>query len=724
MISFQNVSFTYAESGNGGVLDLNLVVRSGECVLLCGPSGCGKTTVTRLANGLIPHFFHGNLSGQVNVNGMDTRETEIAALSDAVGTVFQNPRTQFFNTDTDSEIVFGLENRGIPREALRSRLDELTEELHLSELRGRNIFELSGGEKQKIAFSSVYASAPDVLVFDEPSSNLDMKAIGELADLIQRAKISGKTILIAEHRIWYLMDIVDRVVYIVHEGHEQKAGFIVGHETNRWVADTSDHNLLLIAPPGAGKTTGVFIPTIYYNARVNINTKGRGASMLIVDCKGTLYNECSAFLRKAGYRTPILNIRDVTRSSHFNLMHEVNCAMDEYMAATDKLDRAVKYGRAERYAKAVASQLVDNGTATVKSEASDYFVETSRGLITGIILLVSQYGQSEERHIISVFKVILEMNGQLESLGEDDGPQANKLEHLLTFCGNERIRYYTGAATSADLKTSMNIFSSALGKLTKFIDAELEQLLCSHDAELDADRFIENPTAVFLISPDENTSRHFINSLYIRNLMNDLIYLAESKYGGRCPRDWLLLIDEFGQQPAIEGVDAATAAIRSRGGRAMLSLQNLTQLEKQYNRTLADIIKGTGQTVMFSFVSPTALSSAKVFSEAMGKETVMTGSTTSAKGNTSVTRSMVGRPLMDAADIIALEREVFIVLKGGCRPFRSRAEGYYKYLDLGEHKAEELPALDFQEIITFDPEAFMRRNVKMPSCRLTRGMFD
>lgn len=160
MISFQNVSFTYAESGNGGVLDLNLVVRSGECVLLCGPSGCGKTTVTRLANGLIPHFFHGNLSGQVNVNGMDTRETEIAALSDAVGTVFQNPRTQFFNTDTDSEIVFGLENRGIPREALRSRLDELTEELHLSELRGRNIFELSGGEKQKIAFPACMLRLP------------------------------------------------------------------------------------------------------------------------------------------------------------------------------------------------------------------------------------------------------------------------------------------------------------------------------------------------------------------------------------------------------------------------------------------------------------------------------------------------------------------------------------------------------------------------------------
>ena len=112
--------------------DVNMQIEANKITAFIGPSGCGKTTVTRLANGLIPHFFHGNLSGQVNVNGMDTRETEIAALSDAVGTVFQNPRTQFFNTDTDSEIVFGLENRGIPREALRSRLDELTEELHLT----------------------------------------------------------------------------------------------------------------------------------------------------------------------------------------------------------------------------------------------------------------------------------------------------------------------------------------------------------------------------------------------------------------------------------------------------------------------------------------------------------------------------------------------------------------------------------------------------------------
>lgn len=201
-------------SGRGGVRGLSLRIDRGECVLLCGASGCGKTTVVRLVNGLIPHFFEGKLGGTVRVNGMDTQETEIATLFDAVGTVFQNPRTQFFNADVDSEIVFGLENRGIARAQLCARLDDVTEELHLQALRGRSVFELSGGEKQKVAFSSVYASDSDVLVFDEPSSNLDMKSIEELAKLMRTAKGKGKTILIAEHRIWYLMDIVDRVIYL------------------------------------------------------------------------------------------------------------------------------------------------------------------------------------------------------------------------------------------------------------------------------------------------------------------------------------------------------------------------------------------------------------------------------------------------------------------------------------------------------------------------------
>lgn len=129
--------------------ELHLNIPKGQCVLLCGASGCGKTTLTRLVNGLIPHFFEGKLSGKVTVKGMNVAETEISTLSDSVGTVFQNPRTQFFNTDTDSEIVFGLENRMLETKELKQQLERITKDLHIEKLKGCSIFELSGGEKQK-----------------------------------------------------------------------------------------------------------------------------------------------------------------------------------------------------------------------------------------------------------------------------------------------------------------------------------------------------------------------------------------------------------------------------------------------------------------------------------------------------------------------------------------------------------------------------------------------
>ena len=131
-----------------------------------------------------------------------------------VGSVFQNPRTQFFNVDTDSEIAFGLENAARPPLEIAGRVAQTAEDLHIQELRQRNIFELSGGEKQKIAFASVYAMNPQIYLLDEPSSNLDMTSIQELAEHLQLIKRQGKTILIAEHRLYYLMDLVDRIVYL------------------------------------------------------------------------------------------------------------------------------------------------------------------------------------------------------------------------------------------------------------------------------------------------------------------------------------------------------------------------------------------------------------------------------------------------------------------------------------------------------------------------------
>jgi len=223
MIRFDHIHFTYTGTAvtEIGVKDINLSIKSGECILLCGRSGCGKTTLTKLVNGLIPNYFSGELSGSVRACNLDILETPMYKIAEKVGSVFQNPRTQFFNVDVDSEIVFGIENSALLPEELRRRLESTLDALHIRHLQGRNIFELSGGEKQKVAFASVYAMNPDIYLLDEPSSNLDMAAIEELKGCLRLLKKQGKTILIAEHRLYYLMDIADRIIYLSEGRIEQ-----------------------------------------------------------------------------------------------------------------------------------------------------------------------------------------------------------------------------------------------------------------------------------------------------------------------------------------------------------------------------------------------------------------------------------------------------------------------------------------------------------------------
>ena len=214
MIGLEQVSFGYGEKQET-LSHVSATVARGECVLLCGASGCGKTTVTKLINGLIPAFTPGcRLEGRVMVNGLAPRETPMYELAQRVGSVFQNPKSQFFNLDTDSELAFGLENEGRPPEEIRRRVEQVAETLHLQELRGKNIFSLSGGQKQLLAFGSVYAMGPEIYVLDEPTANLDREAIARLHDQIAALKRQGCTIVVAEHRLGYLLDVADRFVLV------------------------------------------------------------------------------------------------------------------------------------------------------------------------------------------------------------------------------------------------------------------------------------------------------------------------------------------------------------------------------------------------------------------------------------------------------------------------------------------------------------------------------
>ncbi len=227
MINLKNVSFSYAGSEwERGIRNINLSVGEGEVVLLCGESGCGKTTVTRLINGLIPHYYEGQMSGEVLIGEQKIHELPLHETSRLVGSVFQNPRSQFFSVSTTSEIAFGCENMALTVPEIFRRIDQTVKEFKIESLMNRSIFKLSGGEKQKIACASVAACDPPILVLDEPSSNLDTDAVEELRRIIEIWKRKGKTIIIAEHRLYYLRELIDRVIYM-------KDGVVAGEYTAR-----------------------------------------------------------------------------------------------------------------------------------------------------------------------------------------------------------------------------------------------------------------------------------------------------------------------------------------------------------------------------------------------------------------------------------------------------------------------------------------------------------
>ena len=229
-INIKNLYFNYQASENtdqsntnnvSTLNDISISVRKGECILLTGISGCGKTSILRTINGLIPNYYAGKVLGTIEVLGELIQGLPIYDISKKVSTVFQNPKSQFFNLDTTSEIVFFLENMGTPFEKMHQRLTFVSEFLTIQQLLDRNIFNLSGGEKQMIAIASALAADTDIIVFDEPTSNLDIYYIEKIAEVIRLLKKSGKTLIISEHRLYFLTDIIDRA-FLIKDGKIEK----------------------------------------------------------------------------------------------------------------------------------------------------------------------------------------------------------------------------------------------------------------------------------------------------------------------------------------------------------------------------------------------------------------------------------------------------------------------------------------------------------------------
>lgn len=221
MIKFENVNVTM--QGKRILSDINLEIQDGEFVLICGESGCGKTTMTKLINGLIPHFVRDvSVDGTIAVCGKNVAEMPMYEIAELVGSVFQNPRTQFFYTNSNAEMAFGLENRGVEPEYIRKRIKNTINELDIEKLEDRDVFSMSGGEKQLLAFASVYAMNPQIYVLDEPSANLDIAAMEKLSERMKVIKEKGHTVVVAEHRLAWIQKFADRIIYMKEGRIEQE----------------------------------------------------------------------------------------------------------------------------------------------------------------------------------------------------------------------------------------------------------------------------------------------------------------------------------------------------------------------------------------------------------------------------------------------------------------------------------------------------------------------
>ena len=215
MITIRNLQFQYdAAPEINALYGIDLEIRKGECIVLTGESGCGKTTLTRCLNGLIPNFFEGTLTGEILYEGVPVNKMEQYELSRKIGTVFQDPRSQFFAVNTTDEVAFGCENLAFSTERINQNVDAAFSRMNIDVLRDRSLFGLSSGEKQRLAVASIYAMDTDVIVLDEPTANLDGETIQNLRELLFTLKAEGNTLIISEHRLSWLVGIADRYVYM------------------------------------------------------------------------------------------------------------------------------------------------------------------------------------------------------------------------------------------------------------------------------------------------------------------------------------------------------------------------------------------------------------------------------------------------------------------------------------------------------------------------------
>lgn len=435
-------------------------------------------------------------------------------------------------------------------------------------------------------------------------------------------------------------------------------GLIVGCQTKRTATtafvDTDDVHTLMIGAAGVGKTAFFLYPNIEYACAA-------GMSFLTTDTKGDLFRNYAGIAKKYyGYDVAVIDLRNPTRSDGNNLLHLVNKYMDEYQKDQDNLPAKAK---AEKYAKITAKTIINAGGDSSAYGQNAYFYDAAEGLLTAAILLIAEYAEAEERHIVSVFKLIQDL---LAPSGVKGKNQFQLLMDKLP--PDHKARWFAGSALNTGDQSMASVMSTALSRLNAFLDSELEQILC-FDTAIDAERFCNTKSALFIVLPEEDTTKYFMASLAVQQLYREMLAVADEQ-GGKLKNRVMFFLDEIGTIPKIESLEMAFSAVRSRKCSIVAIIQSFAQLQKNYGKEGSEIIVDNCQVSLFGGFAPNS-ESAEILSKHLGNQTVLSGSVSRGKNDPSQSLQMIQRPLMTPDELKTLKKGHFIVTKTGMNPMKT-----------------------------------------------------
>lgn len=449
----------------------------------------------------------------------------------------------------------------------------------------------------------------------------------------------------------------------------KKQGLVVGstisHLPNRpkttALVDAGDVHCLMIGASGVGKTAHYLYPNLEYAC-------ASGISFLTTDTKGDVYRNYGTIARKYyGYDVSVIDLRNPTRSDGANMLHLISKYADLYHNDPKNLRARAKM---EKYAKICAKTIIQAGGESNYGQNA-YFYDAAEGLLASVMMLIAEFCPPQERHIVSVFKLLQDLLAPSRVKGK------NQFQMLMERLPPEhKARWMAGAALNTGEQAMLSVLSTAMSRLNAFLDSELEQLLC-FDSAIDAEQFCKKKSALFIVMPEEDPTAYFLVSLIIQQLYRELMTVAD-EHGGKLPRRVVFFADEFGTLPKLEGAEMLFSAARSRRLSIVAIVQGLIQLDKNYGKEGAQVIRDNCQLTIFGGFSPGS-ETAETLSKDLGTQTVLSGSVNKGKDYPSQTYQMMSRPLMTPDELKSMPKGSFITMKTGMHPMKTKFQLFLKW---------------------------------------------